>query len=432
MEKRKKLPLTVFALGLTSLFTDAATEMIYPLIPIFVAALGSGALMLGVIEGTAESTAALLKLFSGVWSDKLGKRKLFVLIGYTISSLFRPLTGFVAAAWQIVAIRMVDRVGKGIRTSPRDALIAAAAPPEIRGRAFGFHRAMDHSGAVIGPLLALGAMAMLILGFGLRRPLPLLRYTFALALIPGVLAVLTLIFLVKEPKTTVPSANRFRLSLKPFDRNFKRYLLIVLIFTLGNSPDAFLLFRAREAIHQNTELIAWFSRAPLFGSLVQVFEGAEARLNVIDILFLPLIWAFFHVIKVMFATALGALSDRTGRKRVILIGWAIYAAVYGCFAFLDRLPNALQIEATFTLFAVYALYYSFTEGAEKALVADLTPTDLRGSAFGLYHFTVGTAALPAGVIFGWLYHQYRAQAAFGFGAGLALTAMVMMGLMIRE
>lgn len=432
MEKRKKLPLTVMALGLTSLFTDAATEMIYPLIPIFVAALGSGPLILGIIEGAAETTAALLKLFSGVWSDKLGRRKVFVLVGYSISSLIRPLTGFVAAAWQIIIIRMMDRVGKGLRTSPRDALIAAAAPQEIRGKAFGFHRAMDHAGAVVGPFLALITLMVLILGFGMRDTLLTLRWTFALALIPGLLAILTLILLVKEPAVQVKSVKPFQFSLKRFDRNFISYLSIVVVFTLGNSSDAFLLYRAREAVHHSARVIAWISSAPLLGQVVHVFGTAESRLNAIDILFLPLLWAFFHLIKVIFSTPLGSLSDRIGRKRVILIGWGIYAAVYGCFAFLEVLPAPLQIPATFALFAVYALYYAFTEGAEKAFVADLVQPEMRGSAFGMYNLALGLGALPASVLFGWLYHAFGAAPAFLVGASLALTAMVLLGVIVKE
>ncbi len=432
MEKRKKLPMTVIALGLTSLFTDSATEMIYPLIPVFVAALGSGALALGVIEGLAETTAALLKLFSGVWSDKIGKRKLFVLIGYSISSLVRPLTGVVTAAWQIVLIRMSDRVGKGIRTSPRDALIAAASPQEMRGKAFGFHRAMDHTGAVIGPLLALLSLAVLVLGFAQRDAVTVLRWTFAFALLPGLAAIFTLYFLVKEPPTSVPANNRVTFSLRAFDKNFKMYLLIVLIFTLGNSSDAFLLYRVREAVHRSNALLQICGGVPLFRQIIDVFPTAEARNNMIDILFLPLIWAFFHIIKVIFSTPLGSLSDRIGRKRVILIGWAIYAAVYLCFSLLEKLSPALQITAVFALFAVYALYYAFTEGAEKALVADLVAADRRGSAYGLYNLAVGIGALPASLIFGFLYHALGATAAFTFGALLALTAMVLLAFSVKE
>lgn len=183
-----RIPRNVIVLGIVSLFTDASTEMMYPLIPIFVAALGSGAVILGVIEGVAETTAAILKLFSGIIADKLGKRKLFVAIGYSLSSLVRPFTGLVSSAWQIVFIRMFDRIGKGIRSAPRDALIASSVDNRIRGKAYGFHRAMDHAGAVVGPLLALFTLALLILGFGMKDTLLTLRWTFCLSIIPGMFA----------------------------------------------------------------------------------------------------------------------------------------------------------------------------------------------------------------------------------------------------
>ena len=197
---KNKIPLAVIMLGFVSLFTDTATEMIYPLIPIFVASLGSGAIVLGFIEGIAETTAAMLKLFSGILSDKIGKRKLLVLIGYSISSFIRPLTGIVTAAWQIVFVRMFDRVGKGIRTAPRDALIATSVPKSIRGKSYGFHRSMDHAGAVIGPILAIIILIVLFTGFKINNSQKVLRLTFILALIPGILAVLTVIFFVKESK----------------------------------------------------------------------------------------------------------------------------------------------------------------------------------------------------------------------------------------
>ena len=197
-DKSKRIPQAVIMLGVVSLFTDAATEMIYPLIPVFVAALGSGAIILGIIEGVAETTAAMLKLVSGIISDKIGKRKVLVLIGYSISTFFRPLTGIVTAAWHIVVIRMFDRVGKGIRTAPRDALIAASADESIRGKSYGFHRAMDHTGAVIGPILAIITLLVLFIGFNIKDSLVALRWTFILALIPGILAVLTIVFFVRE------------------------------------------------------------------------------------------------------------------------------------------------------------------------------------------------------------------------------------------
>jgi MFS family permease len=241
-----KIPGIVIVLGIVSLLTDAATEMIYPLIPVYVAALGSGAVILGIIEGIAESTAALLKLISGIISDKTGKRKLLVLIGYTISSLIRPLTGIVSAAWQIVVVRLLDRVGKGIRTAPRDAMVASSVDEKIRGKSFGFERAMDHTGAVIGPVLAIVTLLILFIGFGFKDSLTALRWTFVLSIIPGLLAVLTVLFFLKETAQPVKGTKFYKFSLGNFDKNFKTYLLIMVLFTLGNSSDAFLLFRVEE------------------------------------------------------------------------------------------------------------------------------------------------------------------------------------------
>jgi MFS family permease len=435
----KKIPLIVIMLGLVSLFTDSATEMIYPLIPAFIAVLGSGAIVLGIIEGVAETTAAMLKLISGIISDKIGKRKLLVVIGYSISSFIRPLTGAVSSAWQIVFIRMFDRVGKGIRTAPRDALIASATDESERGRSYGFERAMDHTGAVIGPILAIITLLVIFSGFGIKDSLLALRWTFYLSIIPGVLALLTLLFFVKENGTGRVNKNALNFSFKNLDRNFKVYLLIVVIFTLGNSSDAFLLFRVEESISNSGAVVDLVKSIVPLNEMISNFGSVEAQSNVINILFLPLIWAFFHIIKAVFSTPLGALSDRIGRKTVINVGWGIYVFVYFSFAFLVFLPERLQIGATFILFATYALFYAFTEGAEKALVADMVKEEKRGTAFGLYNFAVGLGALPASVIFGFLYNffdsrfpGYGGTVAFSFGGLLALISIIMLSVMVKE
>jgi len=440
MDRNKKhIPAVVIMLGLVSLFTDAASEMIYPLVPVFVTALGSGALVLGVIEGVAETTAALIKLVSGIISDKIGKRKLLVLIGYTVSSLVRPLTGLVSSAWQIVAVRMFDRVGKGIRTAPRDALVASSVDESIRGKSFGFHRAMDHTGAVIGPVLAIITLLILFIGFGFTDSLLALRWTFILAIIPGMLAVLTVIFFVRESAPANDNSKLFKFSLKNFDRNFKTYLLIMILFTLGNSSDAFLLFRVEESISKSGAVIDIVNRIDPLRAMISHFGDEAARTNVINILFLPLVWAFFHIIKVIFSTPLGALSDRIGRKKVINIGWAIYAFVYVSFALLQFLPTEIQVFATFILFAVYALFYAFSEGAEKAFVADLVRKDQRGSAYGMYNFAIGLGALPASLIFGFIYSYFDrvipgfgGAVAFGFGGTLAIVSMILLAVKVKE
>ena len=426
-------------LGLVSLFTDAASEMIYPLVPVYIAALGSGAILLGIIEGIAETTSSMLKLISGILSDKTGKKKLFVLIGYSISSLVRPLTGIVTSAWEIIIVRMFDRVGKGIRTAPRDALIASSVDKSIRGRAYGFERAMDHIGAVIGPILAIMTLIILFIGFGLKDSLLALRWTFILAIIPGILAVLTVILFVKETSSQKGTGNSFSFSLKNIDKNFRNYLLIMILFTIGNSSDAFLLFRVEEAIHKSGAVVNLVNSIAPLNRMVSNFGDEAARSKVINILFLPLVWGFFHVIKATFSTPLGTLSDKIGRKIVINTGWGIYAFVYISFALLVFLPASLQIIATFLLFAIYAFFYAFSEGTEKAFVADLVSEENRGTAFGLFNFSVGLGALPASIIFGILYSYFDkvipgfgGTVAFGFGGTIAIISMILLSVKIKE
>jgi MFS family permease len=436
---KKRIPQAVIMLGIVSLFTDAASEMIYPLVPVYIAALGSGAILLGVIEGVAETTASMLKLISGIISDKIGKRKLLVLIGYSISSLIRPLTGIVTSAWQIILVRMFDRVGKGIRTAPRDALIASSVDESIRGKSYGFHRAMDNAGAVVGPVLAIITLLILFIGFGLKDSLLALRWTFILAIVPGILAVLTIVLFIKESAPKSGNGKLFTFSLKSFDKNFRNYLLIMILFTLGNSSDAFLLFRVQEAIHKSGAVVKLVSEITPLHKMVSNFGDEAAQSNVINILFLPLVWAFFHIIKVVFSTPLGTLSDKIGRKIVINIGWGIYAFVYLSFALLVFLSPDLQIVTTFVLFAIYALFYAFTEGAEKAFVADLVSDEKRGTAFGLYNFSIGLGALPASIIFGFLYSFFDVRlpgfggtVAFGFGGTIAIVSMILLVIKVKE
>lgn len=431
-KERPPIPRNVIVLGIVSLFTDAATEMIYPLLPLFIVVLGSGPVLLGIIEGVAESIASLLKLASGVMSDRLGKRKALVVLGYTISTIARPLIGIVSSAWQIALIRSLDRVGKGIRTSPRDALIAASVDSSIRGRAYGFHRAMDHGGAVLGPLLCIGTLALLILGAGMTDLPSIMRVTFLLAIVPGALAVLTLALFVREHTGGIDTANRHSFSLSLFDANFKRYLAICALFTLGNSSDAFMLYRIQEAMSSSTALQQAMLSIPLLGRMTAALPDETVRTQFAAILFLPLIWSFFHIIKVIFSTPLGALSDKVGRKFVINIGWALYAMVYAGFAILDRLPEQLQIGGTFILFTVYAVYYAFTEGAQKAFVADVVAPEHRGSAFGLFNFAIGIAALPASILFGLVYAAFGGAAAFGLGSAISLISMLLFSFLVRE
>ena len=381
----------------------------------------------------------MLKLISGIISDKIGKRKLLVLIGYSISSFIRPFTGIVTSGWEIVIVRMFDRVGKGIRTAPRDAMIATSVDEKIRGKSYGFERAMDNAGAVAGPVMAIITLLVLFIGFGMKDSLLALRWTFILAIIPGILAVLTIVLFVKESVPENGTRKPFTFSLKSFDRNFRNYLLVMIFFTLGNSSDAFLLFRVEEAIQRSGAVVNIVNKIVPLHSMVINFGDQAAQSKVINILFLPLVCVFYNIIKVIFSTPLGSLSDKIGRKKVIGAGWGIYAFVYISFALLVFLSPDFQIIATFGLFAIYAFFYAFTEGAEKAFVADLVGDEKRGTAFGLFNFSIGLGALPASIIFGFLYSffdkkfpGYGGTVAFGFGGTIALISMILLVFKVKE
>lgn len=382
---RKPLPRNVKALSVVSLLTDVSSDMIYPLLPIFLTTvLGASAAMIGTIEGFAESTAALLKLASGWWSDRV-RRKPLVLFGYGLAAIMRPLIGLATSASQVLAIRVSDRVGKGIRTSPRDALLADAADPAERGRAFGFHRSADNLGAVLGPLIAW----LLLQHAGVA-----VRSVFLWSAIPGALAIIVLLVFVREKRITdsrvdapiSPTLSTTANDGQPLGGAFWKYLVVLLVFTLGGSTDAFLLLRASQL-------------------------GVAAAM-------IPLLWAAHSLVKSATNTPGGMLSDKLGRKPLIVAGWIVYAIVYLLFG---RATSAWQMWA---LFLAYGVYFGLTEGAEKALVTDLVPASKRGTAFGWYNFTVGLAALPASVVFGIVWDRFSPAAAFGMGATLAGVAAV--------
>jgi len=373
--------------------------MIYPLLPIFLAGvLGANASFIGAIEGTAESTASLLKLLSGWWSDKVASRKPFVVVGYLIASIVRPFTAATHNATQVLGIRVTDRIGKGLRTSPRDALLADSAPPESRGLAYGFHAAADNAGAVLGPLVAF--LLLKLHGVGVldtSRHLSAhdehaIRNVFWLSAIPAAIAMLILIFVVRDVKR---SDGKSESSETPgesskLSRRFWAYLVVVLLFTLGNSTDAFLLLRANQL-------------------------GVPVALA-------PILWAVLNFVKAATGTYGGQLSDRVGRKPLIVGGWLLYAAVYFAFGWAGAPWQA------WALFAVYGVFYGMTEGTEKALVADIVPRIRRGAAFGWYNLAIGLGALPASLIFGWIWDRSGAPSAFVFGASLALVAAILMAI----
>ncbi len=403
-----KLPRNVKVLASVSFLTDVASEMIYPLLPLFLSTvLGVSAAALGVIEGAAESISSLLRLPAGWLSDKFGRRKPLIVVGYTLAALARPLIGLAQTTGQVLAIRLTDRFGKGVRTAPRDALIADSVLPEQRGFAYGLHRASDSLGAVLGPLIA---WALLTLG------VVELRGLFLWAALPGLLAVLLVILMVKEtavyaqPKpeplpvltedaiaisgaagVTSPAEERRKHAL---GAPFWRYLAVLFVFTLSNSSDAFLLLRVSEL-------------------------GVPTAM-------VPILWAMLHVVKSSSSLLGGALSDRVGRGRLILAGWLIYTAVYVGFAFATAAWHA------WALFLVYGLYFGATEGVEKALVADLVPATRRGTAFGWFNATVGLGALPASIVFGIVWDRAGASTAFVMAAGAAAVATIAFVLLVAS
>jgi MFS family permease len=371
------LPRNVKALGTVSLLTDVSSEMIYPLLPAFLTGpLRAGPAALGIIEGLAEALAAVVKIVSGRISDHLPRRKPLVVAGYGLSSVARPLVALAVVPAHVLAVRLADRLGKGARGAPRDALLAEVTAPDQRGRVFGFHRAMDHAGAFVGPLLA-----SLILTLTTE-----LRVVFAAAAVPAALAMVTLVLGVHE-EARVPTPHPTAAHedpAAPLEPGFRRYLVVLAVFTLGNSSDAFLLLRAQEA-------------------------GVTLTL-------VPALWAWHNLIKAGASTWGGTLSDRLGRRRTILLGWGVYAASYAGFAFAASPP------AIVALFAVYGLFYALTEGPERALVADLARSPARGRAFGLFHAVTGAMLLPASLLTGLLWQRFGASAALGVGAILAAVA----------
>lgn len=379
----RKIPRTVIALGFVSFFTDMSSEMIYPLLPLFLTGvLGASAITLGMVEGFAEAAASLLKVVSGIWTDRVSRRKPFVFAGYGLAGIVRPLIGL-ATGWPFVlAMRLLDRVGKGIRTSPRDALIADVVEPDQRGRAYGFHRMMDHGGAVVGPLVA--ALLLSVAGFSLE-------WVFLSAAVPAVIVMVVIFLAVKEPQrpTDEPAEGTLkRGNWRELGGGFGVFLASLFLFALGNSTDFFILLLLSDA-------------------------GIPA-------VWITVLWSLHHVVKMPAAYFGGILSDRFGRRRMILAGWMVYGVIYLAFAFFTS-QTALVV-----IFLAYGLYFGLVEPSEKAWVADLAPAHLRGTAMGFYHGTIGIAALPASLLFGALWYSFGAHIAFGVGAGLALGASALL------
>jgi MFS family permease len=389
----------VFFLGLVSFFTDVSSEMIFTLVPLFLQnVLGVSTTIVGVVGGISDSTEALFKLISGRISDKVGKRKFLTTLGYVLSAAAKPFM-LLANAWGgVTGIRFGDRIGKGLRSSSRDALLADSLGAKERGKGFGFHRAMDTAGAVVG-LLAAALIIYLLEGanvFDMQRNT--YRVMIIAGIIPAFIAVLILIGLVRERKRAVAKSAVSGAALtqaKPaFDSRFKFFLVITAIFTLGNSSDFFLILRAQNV------------RTPLF--------------------LIAIMLAVFNAVYSLVSVPMGVLSDKIGRRRVLAFGWFIYALVYLGFALAT---NVWQI---WLLFALYGVYYGTTQGVASAFIADLVPPERRGTAYGIFQGVTGLMLLPASVLAGWIWVAVSPAATFYIGAGLAFLAMLAVMFLVKE
>lgn len=368
----------VFYTGIVSLLTDTSTKMVYSVMPIFLMSIGASKTSLSLIEGIAESTASLLKAFSGYWSDKIGKNKPFMLIGYGLSAFIMPLYAAVVSPLHVLLLRFVERVGKGIRTAPRDSLVAGSAGDNDIGKSFGLHKAMDNSGSILGPLIAFFVLSIKPGDF---------RFIFLLAGIPSFFGMLFLILKIKEAKKSKENLlQKFRFH--DYPKRFYLFLGIIFIFTLGNSTDALLIVKANEV-------------------------G-------IKVSFIPLVYLISSVVSVFLAIPLGTLSDKIGREKLLIFGFLIYAVVYFGFG------TTRNVYTIATLFALYGVYSASTDGIQKALVSDFTDRNKKGTAMGLYNALLGVTLLPASLIAGVLYDKVNSSIPFYFGVATAVLSAVLM------
>ncbi|MBP1593181.1 MAG: yceL [Bacteroidetes bacterium] len=379
--KREKifgLEKNAFYTGLTSFFTDTSTKMVYSVMPLFLLSIGASKTTISLIEGIAESTASLLKAISGYWSDKIGKNKPFMIIGYGITAIITPLYALARIPIQILFFRFFERIGKGLRAAPRDSLISGSIKKNEAGKTFGFQKAMDNSGAIVGPLIA-----FLLLSF-----FPL-NYTniFLLATIPAILGVITIVIFIKEAKAEKKETTN-KISLKQLPKKFYFFLIIIFVFTLGNSADALLLVKTSE--------------------------------TGIDKSYIPFMYMIFNTVSVLLAIPIGKLSDKIGREKLIIFGFLVYAIVYYFFGRFN------SINIFIFLFMLYGFYSALTDGSQKAMISDIVSKDLKGTGFGIYHAVLGITLLPASLIAGLLYDKVNSNAPFYFGSIMALIATVLM------
>ena len=380
MNEKKKifgLEKNAFFTGLTSFFTDTSTKMVYSVMPLFLLSIGASKTTISLIEGIAESTASLLKAISGYWSDKIGKNKPFMIIGYGITAIITPLYALARIPIQILFFRFFERIGKGLRAAPRDSLISGSIKKNEAGKTFGFQKAMDNSGAVVGPLIAFLLLSISPLNYS---------YIFLLATIPAILGVLTIIIFIKEAKAEKKTTNK--ISLKQLPKKFYFFLIIIFVFTLGNSADALLLVKTSE--------------------------------TGIDKSYIPFVYMIFNTVSVLLAIPIGKLSDRIGREKLIILGFLVYAIVYYFFGKFN------SINVFIFLFMLYGLYSALTDGSQKAMISDIVSKDLKGTGFGIYHAVLGITLLPASLIAGLLYDRVNSNAPFYFGSVMALIATILM------
>ena len=386
-EKDKKvlgLERNIFFTGITSFLTDTTTKMIYSIMPLFLMSIGASKTEVSLIEGIAESTASVLKALSGWWSDKIGKNKPFMVIGYGFTAILSPLFSIVTSPLQVLVIRFSERVGKGIRTAPRDSLVAGSSSDSEKGKNFGFHKAMDNSGAIVGPLLAFIILSAFPGDY---------RKIFMFSALPAILGLLTIIFFVKEAKKSKDALPK-KITLKDFSYKYYMFLGIAFIFTLGNSTDALLLVKANDI-------------------------GIKA-------LFIPIVYLIFNSVSVIFAVPMGILSDKFDRERIIIFGYLLYSVIYLGFG---RTTNKILV---ILLFALYGLYSAATDGVQKALVSDLIDKNKKGTGLGIYNAIIGITLLPASLIAGVLYDKVSNSAPFYLGSVIALIAAILMFLFYKR
>jgi MFS family permease len=368
--------------GLTSFLTDTSVKMVYSVMPMFLMSIGASKTSLALIEGIAESTAALVKTFSGFWSDKIGKNKPFMLIGYGLSSLIMPFYALVISPVQVLYLRFAERVGKGIRTAPRDSLIAGSVINGETGKAFGVQKAMDNMGAILGPILAFLLLLFIPNNY---------RIIFLVAGIPAIFGIFTLLFGVKEAKKDRDKPIVWS-GLKSFPKRYYAFLVVIFVFTLGNSTDALLLVKANEI-------------------------GVKVA-------FIPLVYLITSVVSVALAVPMGILSDKVGKEKMLAVGYLVYAVVYFGFGW------SSDVKAIMGLFALYGLYSAMTDGTQKAFVSDLVDSDKKGTGLGIYNALIGLTLLPASLLAGILYDKVNADVPFYFGGAMSLLAALMLFVLI--